>query len=31
MQNIEDENNKHKDKLVKLYELGMIDSYGEPK
>ena len=30
MKNIEDENNKHKDKLVKLYELEMIDSYGEP-
>ena len=31
MQNIEDENNKHKDKLAKLYESEMIDSDGEPK
>ena len=31
MQNIKDENNKHKDKLAKLYELEMIDREGEPK
>ena len=31
MQQIEKENNKHKEKLVNLYELGMIDRDKEPK
>ena len=31
MENIEKENDKHKAKLAKLYELEVIDSDGEPK
>ena len=31
MLQIEKENNKHKEKLVNLYELGMIDRDKEPK